>query len=115
VRAAEAFRTDFHLFDAHRLNVPGGTGESFNWELLAGRRSKVPMVLAGGLTPENVGQAITAARPYAVDVVSGVEAEPGRKDPEKMERFIQVVRDGVATPNAPSPGAPAGEAEEVAG
>jgi phosphoribosylanthranilate isomerase len=91
VRAAEAFRTSFHLFDAHRLRAPGGTGESFDWELLAGRRSKVPMVLAGGLTPENVGEAIAAARPYAVDVVSGVEAEPGRKDPERVERFIEVV------------------------
>ena len=92
IRAAEAFRTDFHLFDAHRLRAPGGTGESFEWELLADRRSKVPMVLAGGLTPENVGGAIAAARPYAVDVVSGVEAEPGRKDPDRVERFIEAVR-----------------------
>ena len=92
VRAAEAFRTDFHLFDAHRHGTPGGTGESFDWELLAERRSKVPMVLAGGLTPENVGDAIAAARPYAVDVVTGVEAEPGRKDHDKVERFIEAVR-----------------------
>jgi phosphoribosylanthranilate isomerase len=91
VRAAEAFRTSFHLFDAYRQRAPGGTGESFDWELLAGRRSKVPMVLAGGLTPENVGAAIAAARPYAVDVVSGVEAAPGRKDPERVERFFEAV------------------------
>ena len=50
VQAAEAFRTDFHLLDAHRPGTPGGTGESFDWELLAGRRSEVPMILAGGLT-----------------------------------------------------------------
>ena len=92
VRAAEAYRTDFHLFDAHRPGRPGGTGESFDWELLAGRRSQVPMVVAGGLTPENVGEAIRIARPYAVDVVSGVEAEPGRKDPARVEAFVEAVR-----------------------
>jgi phosphoribosylanthranilate isomerase len=91
VRAAEAFRTDLHLFDAHRPQAPGGTGESFNWELLSDRRSKVPMVLAGGLTPENVDHAIEAVDPFGVDVVSGVEAEPGRKDPEKVEAFFRAV------------------------
>ena len=54
IRGAEAYRTDFHLLDAHRPGTPGGTGESFDWELLAGRRSEVPLILAGGLTPENV-------------------------------------------------------------
>lgn len=91
VRAAEAFRTDFHLFDAHREGVPGGTGERFDWELLADRRSQIPMVLAGGLTPENVSEAIATAHPFAVDVVSGVEAEPGRKDPAKVEAFFAAV------------------------
>lgn len=91
IRAAEAFRTNFHLFDAHRRGAAGGTGERFDWELVAGRRSTVPMALAGGLTPENVVEAIAAARPYAVDVVSGVEAEPGRKDPERVERFFEAV------------------------
>jgi len=97
VRAAEAFRTDFHLFDAHRPHSPGGTGESFDWELLRDRRSQVPMVLAGGLTPENVVEAIEAANPFAVDVVTGVEAEPGRKDHAKVEAFIEAVRGGVRT------------------
>jgi len=92
VRAAEAYRTDFHLFDAHRGGAPGGTGESFDWELVAGRRSAIPMVLAGGLAPGNVGEAIGVARPYAVDVVSGVEASPGVKDPEKVEAFFAAVR-----------------------
>lgn len=92
VRAAEAFRTDFHLFDAYFHGVHGGTGTSFDWDLVAGRRSKVPMVLAGGLAPGNVGEAIRRAGPYAVDVVSGVEAEPGVKDPAKVEAFFDAVR-----------------------
>jgi phosphoribosylanthranilate isomerase len=91
VRSAEAFRTDLHLFDAHRKGTPGGTGERFDWELLAERRSQVPMVLAGGLTPENVSGAIDLAHPYAVDVVSGVESEPGVKDPAKIEAFFEAV------------------------
>jgi phosphoribosylanthranilate isomerase len=93
VHGAEAFRTDFHLFDAYHHGLHGGTGSSFDWELLSGRRSKVPMVLAGGLTAENVGEAIAIARPFAVDVVSGVEAEPGRKDHAKVEAFLQAVRE----------------------
>jgi phosphoribosylanthranilate isomerase len=91
VRAAEAFRTDLHLFDAHRKGTPGGTGERFDWELISDRRSQVPMVLAGGLTPENVAEAIEVAHPYAVDVVSGVESEPGVKDPAKVEAFFEAV------------------------
>jgi phosphoribosylanthranilate isomerase len=89
VRAAEAFRTDFHLLDAHRPAMPGGTGESFDWELLADRRSEVPMILAGGLTPDNVDEAIAAAHPFAVDVASGVEAEPGIKDHALMAAFAE--------------------------
>lgn len=91
VHAAEAFRTDLHLFDTHRKGLHGGTGESFDWELLAGRRSQIPMVLAGGLTPENVGDAIETLHPYAVDVVTGVEAEPGRKNPDRVAAFFDAV------------------------
>lgn len=116
VNGAEAYRTDFHLFDAHRPGTPGGTGEQFDWELLGRRRSRIPMVLAGGLTPDNVAEAISVAHPFGVDVVSGVEAEPGRKDHEKVEAFIAAVRgDGAATQIAPQPGTPGSEAEEVAG
>jgi len=89
VQAAEAFRTGYHLFDAHREGTPGGTGESFDWELLAGRRSEVPMLLSGGLDPANVAEAISIARPFAVDVASGVEAEPGMKDHAKMAAFFE--------------------------
>jgi phosphoribosylanthranilate isomerase len=88
VRAAEAFRTDFHLLDAYRPGTPGGTGESFDWELLASRRSEVPLILAGGLTPQNVDEAVAAVHPYAVDVASGVESEPGVKDHALMAEFL---------------------------
>ena len=96
VKAAEAFRTDFHLFDAYWHGIHGGTGKSFDWDLVAKRRSKVPMILAGGLTAENVAGAVELARPFAVDVVSGVEAEPGHKDQAKVEAFLDAVRSGVA-------------------
>ena len=94
IRAAEAYRTDFHLLDAHRPGTPGGTGESFDWELLAGRRSEVPLILAGGLTPENVADGVAAARPFAVDVASGVEAEPGVKDHALMAAFPERAQSG---------------------
>jgi phosphoribosylanthranilate isomerase len=92
VRAAEVFRTDFHLFDAYRPGMRGGSGESFDWELVAGHRSKVPFILAGGLTPDNVAEAIAIAQPFAVDVASGVESAPGRKDPELVAAFFDAAR-----------------------
>ena len=92
VHAAEAYRTDFHLFDTRRPESWGGTGETFDWELLAERRSAVPMVVAGGLRPENVAAAAVATRPFAVDVASGVEAEPGRKDHRLLAAFFEAAR-----------------------
>jgi phosphoribosylanthranilate isomerase len=89
VHGAEAFRTDFHLFDTRRPDLWGGTGETFDWGLLADRRSSVPMVLAGGLRPENVADAVATVRPFAVDVASGVEAEPGRKDHGRLAAFFE--------------------------
>jgi len=115
VQAAEAFRTDFHLFDAYWHGLHGGTGQRFDWDLVARRRSKVPMILAGGLTADNVAGAVEMVRPFAVDVVSGVEAEPGRKDHATVEAFLEAVRFRAATPTAPSPGTPGSGAEEVAG
>jgi len=97
VKAAEAFRTDFHLFDAYWHGIHGGSGQSFDWDLVAKRRSKVPMVLAGGLTAENVAGAIELVKPFAVDVVTGVEAEPGRKDRAKVEAFLEAA--GVQVPS----------------
>ena len=92
VHAAEAFRTDFHLFDRADTSLWGGTGESFDWELLRRHHSEVPAILAGGLRPENVAAAISVAHPYAVDVASGVEAEPGRKDHAAMTAFFEAAQ-----------------------
>ena len=91
IRALAAFHTDFHLLDAHRPGMRGGTGETFDWELVATRRSSVPLVLSGGLRAENVGPAIAATRPFAVDTASGTEARPGVKDPGKVAAFVRAV------------------------
>jgi phosphoribosylanthranilate isomerase len=96
VRDLERFHVDFHLLDARskateRQGMRGGTGETFDWGLLAARRSKVPLVLSGGLTAENVGEAVRVARPYAVDSASGTEAAPGHKDPDKLRDFFEAV------------------------
>jgi phosphoribosylanthranilate isomerase len=92
IHAAEAYRTDFHLFDRRGKGQWGGTGESFDWELLRGHRSEVPDILAGGLRPDNVAAAIAVAQPYAVDVASGVELEPGRKDHAAMAAFFEAAQ-----------------------
>jgi phosphoribosylanthranilate isomerase len=92
VHAAEAFRTDFHLFDRRGRGLWGGTGESFDWGLLQEHRSGVPAIVAGGLRPENVAEAIATTHPYAVDVASGVEAEPGRKDHAAMTAFFEAAK-----------------------
>jgi phosphoribosylanthranilate isomerase len=92
VVALEPFHTDFHLLDAHVEGVRGGTGETWDWELVAKRRSPTPLIVSGGLRPDNVAQAIAATRPYAVDVASGVEASPGQKDPAKLDAFMRGVR-----------------------
>lgn len=98
IHAAEAFRTDFHLFDRRGRGLWGGTGESFDWELLRGHRSEVPALLAGGLRPDNVAAAIAVAHPYAVDVASGVESAPGRKDHAAMTAFFEAAQAAAATP-----------------
>jgi phosphoribosylanthranilate isomerase len=92
IHAAEAYRTDFHLFDRRGKGLWGGTGESFDWELLRGHRSDVPDILAGGLRPDNVAAAIAVTQPYAVDVASGVELEPGRKDHAAMTAFFEAAQ-----------------------
>jgi phosphoribosylanthranilate isomerase len=93
VQASEVYRNvDFHLLDAHHPDLRGGTGRTFEWDLLRRRHSRVPLILSGGLTAENVGAAIEAVRPYAVDVASGTELAPGVKDPRKIEAFAAAVR-----------------------
>ena len=90
VRDLERFRTDFHMLDAAAGAMRGGSGRTWEWELLSARRSKVPLILSGGLGPDNVAEAIAATHPYAVDTASGTESEPGVKDPEKVRRFLEV-------------------------
>ncbi|MDO0944737.1 phosphoribosylanthranilate isomerase [Chromohalobacter israelensis] len=90
---AEATRYDAArglLLDAYRPGVPGGTGETFDWSRIPANLAK-PVILAGGLTADNVAEAIHRVRPYAVDVSGGVEAEKGLKDPARIRAFLSQV------------------------
>ena len=92
VQALDAFReVDFQMLDAYRPDLRGGTGETFDWALVAGRRSTVPLVVSGGLTPDNVGDAVRQTQPFAVDTASGTEASPGVKDPALVRAFVGAV------------------------
>jgi phosphoribosylanthranilate isomerase len=87
------YQTDAWLLDTWMPDKPGGTGATFNWDLaVAAQKLGKPIFLAGGLTPENVADAVRRVRPYAVDVSSGVEASPGKKDHAKVAAFIQAVK-----------------------
>jgi phosphoribosylanthranilate isomerase len=88
----EQYQVAALLLDAWVAGAYGGTGESFNWQLAAHVAKARPVLLAGGLTPENVAEAVRTVRPYGVDVSSGVELSPGRKDPQKVADFIAAVR-----------------------
>lgn len=92
------FPVDAILLDTHVAGQMGGTGRPFDWQLAAGLKLPRPLLLAGGLTPENVGRAVAMVRPYGVDVSSGVETgKPGQKDAEKIRRFIAAVK-GIPSP-----------------
>ncbi|HTA97443.1 MAG TPA: phosphoribosylanthranilate isomerase [Solirubrobacteraceae bacterium] len=96
IQDAARFHTDFHLLDARSTEpgqerLRGGTGETFDWALLAGRRSKVPLILSGGLNSGNVGEAIERVRPFAVDTASGTESAPGIKDLALLRDFFAAV------------------------
>jgi phosphoribosylanthranilate isomerase len=115
VRDLERFHVDFHLLDTRAVpdesgsagpGLRGGTGETFDWTLLAARRSTIPLILSGGLSAENVVEAIAVCRPYAVDTASGTEAAPGHKDPERLRAFFAAVKSGHADRREP-PGGPA--------
>ena len=86
------YRVAASLLDAWSPTAHGGTGKTFNWEIAAAAVSSERIILAGGLTPENVGGAIVAVKPYAVDVSSGVESAPGKKDAELIQRFFRSIR-----------------------
>jgi phosphoribosylanthranilate isomerase len=124
VTALRPFHTDFHLLDTHVPGVQGGTGETFDWDLARVRRAapgekQPPLILSGGLTPENVAEAVRTARPYAVDVASGTESTPGRKDHDKVTAFVREVRgafrDEVQPGDVPADPAGAAPANQDAG
>ena len=96
VKALSAYKTDLHMLDAYVPGRYGGTGERFDWVLAAAHPERPPLVLSGGLTPDNVGEALSVARPFAVDVASGVESAPGVKDPDAMRRFFEAVEQAAA-------------------
>lgn len=93
LHALPEYPTDAWLLDAFVPGQRGGTGHSFNWDMaVAAVKLGRPVFLAGGLTPENVGEAVSRVRPYGVDVSSGVESAPGKKDADKVRAFIQAAK-----------------------
>ncbi len=93
IAVLENYHTDAYLLDAHSKSGLGGTGEKFNWDLaIEAQKFGKPIFLAGGLTPENVADAVRQVRPFAVDVSSGVESAPGKKDAAKVRAFIKSTR-----------------------
>jgi len=85
------FKASAYLLDAYHPELFGGTGKKFDWKIAGEAKKYGPIILAGGLTPKNVGKAIRVARPFAVDVASGVESAPGKKDPAKLRAFFAAV------------------------
>lgn len=93
LREIDRYRVDLHLLDAGTDDgTYGGTGETWDWSLVASRRSRIPFLLAGGLNVDNVADAITATSPWGIDVSSGVEDAPGVKSAEKLEALFAAVR-----------------------
>ncbi|MER3445310.1 MAG: phosphoribosylanthranilate isomerase [Candidatus Dadabacteria bacterium] len=88
----ESFPVPVILLDTYSTKGYGGTGESFRWEILKGLNASKRIILSGGLSPENVSRAIRIVNPYGVDVSSGVEDYPGKKNPERLKKFIEAVR-----------------------
>jgi phosphoribosylanthranilate isomerase len=102
VQELERYHVDYHLADARakapaKRRLRGGTGETFDWQLLAHRRGDTPLILSGGLDPANVAAAVAATRPFAVDTASGTERAPGHKDEAKLRAFFAAA---LATPAA---------------
>jgi phosphoribosylanthranilate isomerase len=83
------YRVSAYLLDAYSPHAYGGTGEVFDWDCAVAAKEQGRVVLAGGLNPDNVAEAVARVMPYGVDVSSGVESAPGKKDPEKVRRFIR--------------------------
>jgi len=98
LQAAVAYHTDFLLLDAHVEGVPGGTGQTIDWHVVRKAKLAAPVILSGGLNPDNVAAAIAATSPFAVDAASGTELSPGIKDPDKLRAFHEAVRGTAVAP-----------------
>ena len=86
-----SFPVSAYLFDAYQEGEFGGTGKTFNWEKIAGKKLAKPVILSGGLNPQNIKEAIQTVNPYAVDVSSGVEKDPGKKSFQLIEEFFKAI------------------------
>lgn len=96
VRDVERYHVDYHLLDARarakaRRRLRGGTGDTFDWTLVSSRRSKVPLILSGGIDAGNAAEAVAAVHPFALDSASGTERAPGHKDPDKLRALFAAV------------------------
>lgn len=94
IKELEKYPVSGFLLDTFSDNLHGGTGKTFDWNLALPAKKFGPVILAGGLTPRNIGQAVRQVRPYGVDVCSGVEESPGIKDLEKVRAFLKNIRSG---------------------
>lgn len=92
LRNVNDYMVNYYLFDAYQKSSAGGTGKLFDWKLLKDFEVLKPFILSGGLTPDNVGRAISELAPYGVDVSSGVESSPGKKDIGLIKKFVANVR-----------------------
>ncbi len=94
IKLLQDYAVSGFLLDTFSDELQGGTGKVFDWNLALPAKKIGPVIMAGGLTPRNIKQAIRQVRPYGVDVCSGVEKEPGIKDPEKVRAFLENIRSG---------------------
>ena len=92
IELARGYPGEHLLLDASVPGMPGGTGRTFDWAIAAEVAKERKLTLAGGLNPDNVAEAVRVVRPYRVDVASGVESAPGKKDPERVRAFIEAAK-----------------------
>jgi phosphoribosylanthranilate isomerase len=92
IEGIERYRASAYLLDTFKPGARGGTGERFDWDIAIEAKGKGRIILSGGINPDNVSDAVEKVKPYAVDVGSGVELRPGKKDHEKIKSFIEKVK-----------------------